>query len=63
LLDHVLGRAMMAGSSEIFLEVRPSNPVAKALYIKSGFEQVGQRPDYYAAGDGREDAIIMRLSL
>ena len=63
LLDHVLGRSMMAGSREIFLEVRPSNPAAKALYLKSGFEQVGQRPDYYSAGEGREDAIIMRLNL
>lgn len=63
LLDQALNRSVLAGSREIFLEVRPSNPAARALYLKNGFEQVGQRPDYYSAGDCREDAIIMRKIL
>lgn len=44
----------------IFLEVRPSNPVARRLYAAHGFRQIGQRKRYYpAAGDSREDAIVL----
>jgi ribosomal-protein-alanine N-acetyltransferase len=47
----------------IFLEVRPSNKVAQALYVSMGFEQIGVRRDYYPAREGREDAIVLRLVL
>ena len=43
----------------LFLEVRASNQAAIALYSNSGFNEVGQRRDYYPANNGREDAIIM----
>jgi ribosomal-protein-alanine N-acetyltransferase len=63
LLGHVLQRSARAGSADIFLEVRPSNRAAIALYRRFGFGVVGERPGYYTAGEGREDAIVMRRSL
>lgn len=39
------------------LEVRASNEKAIALYRKHGFEQVGQRKDYYQ--NPKEDAVLM----
>ena len=49
--------------SDMFLEVRPSNPVAYGLYQSLGFNDVGMRPGYYKAHGGREDAIVMAKSL
>jgi [ribosomal protein S18]-alanine N-acetyltransferase len=40
----------------VFLEVRASNAVARALYEKCGFRQTGKRPRYYH--DPEEDAIL-----
>jgi ribosomal-protein-alanine N-acetyltransferase len=47
----------------MFLEVRPSNTPALALYQKAGFETIGRRKGYYPAADGREDALVMRWPL
>lgn len=47
----------------LFLEVRPSNEVARRLYVNLGFEDVAIRKAYYPAPDGREDAYVMRLML
>jgi ribosomal-protein-alanine N-acetyltransferase len=62
---HLLGRlvdiARWNGAQRIFLEVRPSNPLAKLLYESVGFNEIGRRPRYYPAHDGREDAIVMML--
>ncbi len=63
LLEHATRLALARGCGRMFLEVRPSNPAALALYRRNGFEKVGQRPDYYTADDGREDAIIMARDL
>lgn len=63
LLGHALQRSARHGSGEIFLEVRPSNHAAIALYRRHGFRAVGERPDYYAAGEGRENAVIMVRAL
>ena len=41
----------------LFLEVRVSNKVARALYEKHGFQPVGQRKNYYQ--NPVEDAILM----
>jgi [ribosomal protein S18]-alanine N-acetyltransferase len=64
---HLLGRlldiARWNGAERAFLEVRPSNPLAKALYESVGFNEIGRRPRYYPAHDGREDAIVMALDL
>jgi ribosomal-protein-alanine N-acetyltransferase len=63
LLAHAIRLARRQGCESMYLEVRPSNPAGFALYAKNGFEVVGERPDYYRAGEGSENAIVMRLSL
>ena len=50
-------------SQRVFLEVRPSNPGAIALYHSEGFNEIGRRPRYYPARDGREDALVMAIEL
>ncbi|MGA7180606.1 MAG: ribosomal protein S18-alanine N-acetyltransferase [Thiobacillaceae bacterium] len=47
----------------LFLEVRPSNDIARKLYLDLGFEQIAIRRDYYPSVSGREDAHVMRLTL
>jgi ribosomal-protein-alanine N-acetyltransferase len=50
------------GADSMMLEVRPSNGPARLLYQGFGFEQIGLRRRYYpAAGDSREDALVLRL--
>lgn len=54
-------QAADAVNAEILLEVRASNSAALALYKQAGFQQIGQRKDYYPNPDGsRELAIVMR---
>ena len=48
---------------QIFLEVRESNDAAINLYNKFGFNELGIRANYYKRDKGREDAIIMGLTL
>jgi [ribosomal protein S18]-alanine N-acetyltransferase len=59
LLDEILFRARTSSVREIFLEVRPSNEHALALYRKKGFHKVANRPAYYQARGGREDAEVL----
>ena len=59
LLNEVLVRAAKAEVREIFLEVRPSNEAAIHLYRKKGFRHIAERPAYYQAKDGREDAAVL----
>jgi ribosomal-protein-alanine N-acetyltransferase len=63
MLDELLHRARAASVREIFLEVRPSNETAIALYRKKGFHQVAARPAYYQANEGREDAAVLAKKL
>ena len=63
LLDEILGRARLADVKQVFLEVRPSNVNAIALYRKRGFHRIARRPAYYQARDGREDAEVLSLRL
>lgn len=63
LLDEILARAREAEVQEIFLEVRPSNVTAIALYRKKGFHQIANRPQYYQAEEGREDAAVLSKKL
>ena len=51
------------GAEKIFLEVRPSNGAARALYARAGFAEIGLRRGYYPAAEGREDAVVMELHL
>ena len=53
----------LEGVKIVDLEVRASNAPARALYESLGFREAGARPDYYAATAGREDAVLMSLSL
>jgi ribosomal-protein-alanine N-acetyltransferase len=50
-------------AERVFLEVRPSNTGAIALYHSEGFNEIGRRPRYYPARDGREDALVMAIEL
>ena len=63
LLEYMINHVARLDNEAIFLEVRASNPRAAALYKNRGFKVIGRRPSYYKAGDGREDAIVMRLAL
>lgn len=63
MLTALLKIARGHGAQRVFLEVRPSNPRAIALYQRSGFNEIGRRPRYYPARDGREDAIVMAMEL
>jgi ribosomal-protein-alanine N-acetyltransferase len=63
LLNAMLLKAQDADADKIFLEVRPSNEIALSLYRSVLFEQIGIRPAYYQAERGREDAVILALTL
>jgi ribosomal-protein-alanine N-acetyltransferase len=63
LLHHFIDLARSYEAQRMFLEVRPSNRAARALYAGNGFRQLYVRRGYYPADDGREDAILMGLDL
>jgi len=63
LLAFVLKLARAYSAARLLLEVRPSNLAARALYASAGFAEIGIRRGYYPAGDGREDAIVLQLTL
>jgi len=62
---YLLGRVVDLGKNtsidRIWLEVRPSNTAALALYRGAGFIEDGIRPGYYS--DTGEDAVLMSLYL
>jgi len=61
LLTRMIKEGISKGVRRVWLEVRPSNAMARTLYLKMGFKEAGRRPLYYR--DTNEDAIIMALSL
>ncbi len=63
LLDFFVARSRELRATALFLEVRPSNAAARALYAGQGFRELGRRPHYYPAVAGREDAILMGRQL
>ncbi len=64
LLDELEAECARRGSKTLWLEVRPGNTDALALYAARGFVEKGRRRDYYPAAHGaREDAIVMALDL
>jgi [ribosomal protein S18]-alanine N-acetyltransferase len=63
LLRFVIDDARAKECVMLFLEVRPSNTVAQALYSNIGFTQHGLRKAYYPARAGREDALFLGLEL
>lgn len=59
LLDGVFMDARLLRARRLFLEVRPSNRGAIALYRQNEFRVIGRRPGYYPDCDEREDALVM----
>ncbi len=63
-MQHVFETAKARKAESVFLEVRPSNVGAVALYESLGFNEIGIRPGYYKAEDNtREDALMMAYTL
>lgn len=63
LMKRMLDLARWHRAERVYLEVRPSNPKAIALYHDLGFNEIGRRPQYYPAANGREDALVMAIEL
>ncbi len=63
MLNHLTEIAVRLGSRRLFLEVRPTNTAALALYRGAGFVEIARRKHYYRARGGREDAIVLSLDL
>ncbi|MCL1860012.1 MAG: ribosomal protein S18-alanine N-acetyltransferase [Proteobacteria bacterium] len=61
LLEYLFSIARCSGIRQFFLEVRPSNLSALALYRRAGFVEIARRKGYYPSPEGREDAIVMRF--
>jgi len=64
LLRALLSLAQDHDAQRVFLEVRPSNQFARALYESEGFNEIGVRKRYYpATPPQREDALVMAREL
>lgn len=63
MLTNLIEVARNKNAETIFLEVRPSNLGAIALYTSMGFNEIGIRKGYYPAVNGREDALMLALEL
>ena len=67
LLSEVLRVGRERQARHVFLEVRPSNAAALALYDGFEFKRVAVRRGYYpgngASPEGREDALVLTLDL
>lgn len=64
LLDALAVWARDQGAQWLWLEVRVSNERAIRIYDSHGYRRVGERKNYYpAAGNQREDALVMSLRL
>ena len=62
-LEHMVAIAKTHQALNMFLEVRPSNVSAIALYENMGFSEISVRRGYYPSEHGREDAVLMGLAL
>ncbi len=63
LLQHFICLAKEHHARSVLLEVRKSNLGAARLYERIGFTRIATRSGYYPAMGGREDAIVMELTL
>ncbi len=63
LLRHLIATAGKSSADTMFLEVRASNLAAVSLYDSMGFNEMGRRRGYYPTESGREDALMLALSL
>ncbi len=60
LLDEILNLSRDEGVVSFFLEVRPSNVLARKLYEQRGFKLLFTRSRYYSNG---EDALVLTKDL
>ncbi|MBM7038357.1 ribosomal protein S18-alanine N-acetyltransferase [Vibrio ulleungensis] len=63
LLESLVEKSEAANAETVWLEVRQSNVAALKLYESEGFHEVDRRRDYYPTQQGKEDAIVMCLTL
>jgi ribosomal protein S18 acetylase RimI-like enzyme len=63
LLREALELARRRGAESLFLEVRPSNFAAQALYRRFGFQRIAVRRGYYPSHFGREDALVYTIEI
>ncbi len=63
MLNEMLESARARNMKRVFLEVRPSNVAAIALYRCAGFTGIGVRRGYYQNANGSEDALVMACDL
>jgi [ribosomal protein S18]-alanine N-acetyltransferase len=56
LLQETVRQMQSLGAVQLFLEVSVSNEPARALYVKSGFSEVGRRRNYYS---DHSDALVL----
>lgn len=63
LLQQFIRIARERHAKTMFLDVRASNQAAARLYERIGFRHIARRKDYYPAMGGREDSLIMELTL
>lgn len=63
LLDSLMKQLKNEHFERIYLEVRTSNQRAIDLYESLGFNQIGERPNYYPTKKGREDALLYAIEL
>lgn len=57
-IEFLIEDARNSKAETILLEVRPSNTAAINCYHAAGFNEIGNRKDYYPAKNGREDALL-----
>jgi len=57
LLSHLIQLARRQRAAKITLEVREANHIARSLYRKFGFDEMGLLPRYY--GDTGETGVVM----
>lgn len=63
LLQYLIAELEQRGILTLWLEVRASNHPAIALYEQLDFNEVSVRRNYYPTADGKEDAVIMALTI
>ncbi len=61
LLSFAIDEMKKKGVISVFLEVRATNSAARALYHSIGFEEIGQRKNYYT--NPKEDAILYKMEI
>ncbi|MET1255324.1 ribosomal protein S18-alanine N-acetyltransferase [Aliikangiella maris] len=62
-IEHLISQAKESSIKKIFLEVRKSNHIAISLYDRFGFWEIGLRKAYYPSDKGREDALVMQITV